>query len=207
MRNIVLAGAHRRVPGERRRRATAPLPRDGLRRRTAGTDGASRSRYRAVGRGGTRSGDAPAPRLCALPAVEANPQAGGTVRPNTSARLAGGGPPMAGHVCQSVSGKKSEEEPAFGPGCSQTGCPGRPPRGSGTCPDVARGRCLEACVFKNWVSEIVRRVTWRNGVKWRALLEGSLPGPSGRVASNGSENLEKFSKCRKNQLLDRGVAQ
>ena len=40
----------------------------------------------------------------ALPAIEANPQAGGTVRPNTSARLAGGGPPMAGHVCRSVSG-------------------------------------------------------------------------------------------------------
>ena len=79
-------------------------PRDGLRGRTARTDGASRSRYRAGGPGGTRrkSPLGPPPRV-ALPAIEANRQAGGTVRPNTSARLAGGGPPMAGHVCQSVS--------------------------------------------------------------------------------------------------------
>ncbi len=46
--------------------------------------------------------EAGAPLRRALPAMEANPQAGGTVRPNTSAGLAGGGPPMAGHGCQSV---------------------------------------------------------------------------------------------------------
>ena len=38
----------------------------------------------------------------ALPAVEANPRAGGTARPNAGARPAGGGPPMAGHVCRSI---------------------------------------------------------------------------------------------------------
>ena len=36
-------------------------------------------------------------------ALEANPQARGTLRPNTGARPAGGGPLMAGHGCQSIS--------------------------------------------------------------------------------------------------------
>lgn len=107
-------------------------PRDGLRGRTAGADGASRSRYRAVGLG--RSAEEGSPRTPsarrALPAIEANPRAGGTARPNTSTRLAGGGPPMAGHVCQSVSllcaaktGQSVGKPPGLGPGRACLGAP------------------------------------------------------------------------------------
>ena len=51
--------------------------------------------------GGERAGRAERPGGV-LPAIEANPRSGGTVRPNTGAGPAGGGPPMAGHECQSV---------------------------------------------------------------------------------------------------------
>ena len=61
-------------------------------------------------------------------AIEANPQAGGTVHPNTSTRLAGRGPPMAGHVCKSVGGEcLSQKQPQQGPG---NACGGNPDRGS-----------------------------------------------------------------------------
>ena len=114
----------------------------------------------------------------ALPAIEANPQAGGTAHPNTGTRPAGGGPPMAGHVCQSVSVScrssarscrtKTRREPQFGRDDTGLGNPNSTPRGSATGAEVARGRSLEAYVFKNWVSEIVQMVAWRSGVKWRA---------------------------------------
>ena len=58
--------------------------------------------------GGCAEGGLP-PRSGPPGPVEANPQAGGTVRPDASARLAGGGPPMAGHVCQSVGVGLSEK--------------------------------------------------------------------------------------------------
>ncbi|KAK2813548.1 hypothetical protein Q5P01_000766 [Channa striata] len=51
---------------------------------------ARRSRYRSFGLGGTQRGLQGPPRV-ALPAMEADPQAGGTAHPNTSARPAGGG--------------------------------------------------------------------------------------------------------------------
>lgn len=70
-------------------------PGRGLRGRTAGTDGASRSRYRGVIE----------PAAC-VPAAAGRGElagAGGTVHPNTGLEPAGGGPPWASHVCQSVS--------------------------------------------------------------------------------------------------------
>ena len=169
------------------RGATAE-PRDGLRGRTARSDGASRSRYRAVGPG--RSAEERSPRTPSAPgpsrAVEANPQAGGTVRPNTSARLAGGGPPMAGHVCQSVGGVDGKE-PACGPGCDAVGSPDGAPRAWGTSPEVGRGRRLEAYVLENWVSDFVRRHAWRTGCNRSALLEANPASPRvrGEVPSNG----------------------
>ncbi|KAI3364717.1 hypothetical protein L3Q82_011490 [Scortum barcoo] len=70
-------------------------------RRTAGTDGRLGLAYQLAGPGRNAEGGPPTS-THALPAIEANPQAGGTVHPNTGARPAGGGPPMAGHGCQSA---------------------------------------------------------------------------------------------------------
>ena len=53
------------------------------------------------GSGSGRGGGYGPPRRRTL---EANPQARGTVHPNTGSMPAGGGPLMAGHGCQSVSG-------------------------------------------------------------------------------------------------------
>ena len=77
---------------------------------------------------------------------------------------------MAGHVCQSIS-VQSGKEPQLGPAYGRTGSPGRAPRGWAAGPEVGRRRCPEAYVFKNWVSEIVRRVAWRNGVNLKTPLK------------------------------------
>ena len=161
-----------------------PGPRDGLRGRTTGADGASRSRYRAVGAGGTRrKGPVGHPPRWALPAMEANPRVGGTARPNTGARPAGGGPPMAGHVCQSVGvlcrssawsrGTKNGREPQFGAGCTSAGVTDCVPRRSATSPEVARGCCLEVCVSENWVSEIVTIIPWKSGLTGEPCAAGA----------------------------------
>ncbi|KAK2814691.1 hypothetical protein Q5P01_000657 [Channa striata] len=76
-----------------------------LRGRTAGADGRlGLATDRSPGR--NAEGFA-GPSARALPAMEADPQAGGTAHPNTGARPAGGGPPMAGLGlgCQSVRGR------------------------------------------------------------------------------------------------------
>ena len=120
-RNAVLAGGTAALRPRRRPasagRACAGRVGDGLPRRAAVADGASRSRFGAVGLGrsaagpggGGGGGGASAPnhpptlrlRPCAVKEtpghVVANPRAGGTARPPGS-----GGPPMVGHVCQSV---------------------------------------------------------------------------------------------------------
>lgn len=100
---------------------------------------------------GEGSGDSPAH---SPPGLEANPQAGGTVRPNTGTRPAGGGPPMAGHVCESVSGSATRQR-------RDRRCEKRPfrvCRGRAGRPEAPRRVPLEACVFENWVSEIVQAV-------------------------------------------------
>ncbi len=72
--------------------------------RTTWADGASRSHYQWVNPGGLGLGvrrQTRGPSSVALPgAIEANLQARTTIRLNTSWP----GPPMAGHVCQSVGG-------------------------------------------------------------------------------------------------------
>ena len=81
-----------------------------------------------LGRGGGR----PPPRHRA---PEANPQAGGTVRPNAGSRPAGGGPPMAGHGCQSISVVwKNRGGERLSDKVLRTGG-----RGAGTHPTLARG--------------------------------------------------------------------
>ena len=72
-------------------------------RRTTGSDGPSKSRSEWSGRGGPRQRRTLG-REHVSPPMEANPQAVGTVRPNTGTRPAGGGPTKAGHVFQSVGG-------------------------------------------------------------------------------------------------------
>ena len=64
---------------------------------------------------------------------EANPRAGGTVRPNAGAGPAGGGPPMAGHVCQSVGavGLASVQRTAVGEGGRRPRRPARARPGAG----------------------------------------------------------------------------
>ena len=159
-----------------------------------------------------------------LPALEANPQAGGTVRPNTSSGLAGGGPPMAGHVCRSVSvGQKSARvgaeadgarskatgfvvpEAGRGPSWQSPARPGPAPaalgsvarepvkratkvseispgqvsRGGPTSPEAARPPPLEAHVSENRVSEIVRKVACKHGVKCKHRDEGGSPDSGG----------------------------
>ena len=181
-----------------------PEPRDGLRGRTTGADGASRSRYRADGRGRNAEEESPRTPSAQWPSLasEANPQAGGTARPNTSARLAGRGPPMAGHVCQSVCayclfhtpprGKCDKEcfklkrkgKPQFGPGNTWLGAPDRPHRGSDTILRSVGGVCLEVQVSENWVSDFVRRVSWRSVRTWRGDRFPRDP-PGGAVTSHG----------------------
>ena len=95
---------------------------------------------------------------------------------------------MAGHVCRSISvvcgssarsWPKSRREPQFGPGNRCLGTPDRAPRGSATSPEVGRGRCLEAYVFENWVSEIVQMVAWKDGA--------GKPTPSGALGGRVPE--------------------
>ncbi|XP_038550637.1 basic proline-rich protein-like [Micropterus salmoides] len=74
--------------------------------------------------------------------MEANPRAGGTVRPNTSAGLAGGGPPMAGHGCHP---NRSPGAPFGGPG--RPGCRHGTPFGSPGTLACALVACLVALVL------------------------------------------------------------
>ena len=80
----------------------------------------------------------------------------------TPARLAGGGPPMAGHDCQSVivvGGETTKSgEPQQRPGAHRSKCPKKPHHSLGNYPGESRSVPLEAYVFENWVSEIVRKV-------------------------------------------------
>ena len=91
-------------PGSGRGRRS-PRHRGGLRGKATGTDGASRSRYLSVGQARESGGSPRSLRPWPRRPWRRTRRAGGTVRPNTGARPAGGGPPMAGHGCQSVGGK------------------------------------------------------------------------------------------------------
>ena len=176
-----------RPPGGRGETAE---PRDGLRGRAARSDGASRSRYRAVGPGRMRGGRAP-PALRPSRAGGGEP-AGRRNRPPRRQREAGrrgpsdGGSRLPVGRC-GVVGK----EPAYGPGCDAVGAPDGAPRAWGTSPEVGRGRRPEAYVSENWVSDFVRRHAWRTGCNRSAPLEANPPSPRvrGEVASNGRNSV------------------
>ena len=141
-------------------------PRDGLRGRTAGADGASRSRYRAVGPREERGGRVPSDplRAEALPGRRGEPAGRGN-RPPERRREAGRRGPSDGGSRLPIDQCFCRREPQFGPGCTLLRASDAAPRRWATTPEVGRGRCPEACVFENWVSEIVRMVAWEGGAK------------------------------------------
>lgn len=122
-RNIVLAGCGRRLSGSAGPKWGNHRPAPGS---VAGQLGQTGRLGLATYRFGTGSrsqgGRPPRLKLRARPWKRTR-RSGGTVRPNTSTGLAGGGPPMAGLVCQSVSvfcavprpGQASQPDPSGAP--------------------------------------------------------------------------------------------
>ena len=89
--------------------------------------------------------------------LEANPQAGGTALPNAGSKAGRRGPSDGGSRFPIAQTKRSRE-PAVGTGLTHQTWPTEVPGGWGTTADGPRGRPMEAPVFKNRVSEIVRMV-------------------------------------------------